>query len=219
MILRILEPEVMDTPDEARDYDSMDHREVNRRFVADFLHAGPARGTILDVGTGTAQIPIEFCHQSHEGRVVAIDLADEMLILARRNVAAAGLEARVQIERVNARGLPYADGAFDAVMSNSIIHHIPEPATAFAEMVRVCKPGGRLFVRDLLRPMDQESLLKIVEMYAGGANDHQRSLFGSSLHAALMRDEVGGLVAALGYPESSVQATSDRHWTWLATKP
>ena len=39
MLPRVLEPEVMDSPEEARDYDAMDHAEVNRRFVADFLTA------------------------------------------------------------------------------------------------------------------------------------------------------------------------------------
>lgn len=219
MLERILEPEVMDTPEEARDYDAMDHAEVNRRFVADYLAAGPARGSILDLGTGTAQIPIEFCRQSPSGSIVAIDLAEEMLAIARQNVAAAGFDDRIRLERVNARGLPYTDGAFDAVISNSIIHHIPEPASAFAEMVRVCKPGGRLFIRDLIRPANFETLQQLVKLYAADANDHQRSLFAASLHAALTVEEVRSLVQFLGFPPAGVQATSDRHWTWDATKP
>src|ERR1051325_11092068 len=61
---RVLEPEVMDSLDEAIDYDAMDHAEVNRLFVADFLQAAgrmAADAEILDLGTGTAQIPIEMC--------------------------------------------------------------------------------------------------------------------------------------------------------------
>ena len=218
MLQRILEPEVMDTPEEASDYDAMDHAEVNRRFVADFLQAGTATGTILDVGTGTAQIPIEFCRQSAEGLIVAIDLAEEMLRIARQNVMNAGLTERIRLERVNARGLPFPDGAFNAVMSNSIIHHIPEPSGAFAEMVRVCAIGGRLFLRDLLRPSDEKTLRNLVEMYAGDANDHQRAMFANSLHAALTLEEVRDIVTTLGFKAASVQATSDRHWTWAAVK-
>ena len=64
IIPRVLEPEVMDTPEEASDYDRMDHSEVNRRFASDFFSACPnPTGVILDVGTGTAQIPIEMCRQ------------------------------------------------------------------------------------------------------------------------------------------------------------
>ncbi|MEO8494759.1 MAG: hypothetical protein ABI614_06795 [Planctomycetota bacterium] len=57
---RILEPEVMDTPEEARDYNEMDHSEVNRIFLDDLLACGEIVGDILDLGTGTALIPIEL---------------------------------------------------------------------------------------------------------------------------------------------------------------
>ncbi len=61
---RQLEPELMDSPAEAVAYDQMDHAEVNRRFVDDLLDAiGTTEGelTVVDLGTGTAQIPIELC--------------------------------------------------------------------------------------------------------------------------------------------------------------
>src|SRR6476620_5625595 len=67
MLPRVLEPEVMDTPEEARDYDAMDHSAVNRVFVADFLAVWDGRGPVLDLGTGTALVPIEFCRQSRSG--------------------------------------------------------------------------------------------------------------------------------------------------------
>ena len=51
---RVLEPEVMDTYEEARDYDSMDHQAVNKLFVDDLLAVGNIGNDILDVGTGTA---------------------------------------------------------------------------------------------------------------------------------------------------------------------
>ena len=222
MLERVLEPEAMDTPDEATDYDSMDHSAVNRRFAADFL--APVRplaereGYTLDVGTGTAQIPIELCRQSPAIEIVAVDLADEMLKLARRNVERAGFGGRIRIEKVNGRRMDYPDGHFAAVVSNSIIHHIPQPAECFAEMVRVCAIGGRLFVRDLHRPDGEAELRHLVETYAGDANPHQRQLFAASLRAALTVAEVRALVGDLGFAPGSVSLTSDRHWTWSAAK-
>ena len=68
-----------------------------------------------------------------------------------------------------------------AVISNSIIHHIPDPSLCFAEMHRVCSGGGVLFVRDLLRPGDRATLAHLVNAYAAGANDHQRKMFADSL--------------------------------------
>jgi len=72
MLPRVLEPEVMDSPEEASDYDSMDHSEVNRVFVQDFLAFWHGSGTVLDVGAGTAQIPIELCQQSVTVHVIVV---------------------------------------------------------------------------------------------------------------------------------------------------
>jgi ubiquinone/menaquinone biosynthesis C-methylase UbiE len=218
-LARVLEPEVMDSADEARDYDAMDHGEVNRRFAADFLAECAAAGLgddagVLDLGTGTAQIPIELCTQSPRLSVVAIDLAAEMVQFARRNVERAGLQARIRVERFDAKELPYVDGEFSAVMSNSIVHHIPRPATVLAEAVRVVRPGGVVFVRDLTRPYDDAEVRQLVATYAGGCNAHQQTLFENSLRAALSVGEMREFVNDLGYDPAGVAATSDRHWTW-----
>jgi ubiquinone/menaquinone biosynthesis C-methylase UbiE len=214
MLSRVLEPEVMDTPEEARDYDAMDHSAVNRLFVADFLAVWDGRSPILDVGTGTAQIPVEFCRHSGRGDLIAVDLADHMLALARQNVGRAGFEGRIRLERVSGRAMSYPDGAFAAVMSNSIIHHIPEPRDCFAEMVRVAAPDATFFVRDLLRPRDEPALRHLVELYAADANERQRQMFSDSLRAALTLREVQAIIADLGFDPDGVRQTSDRHWTW-----
>jgi ubiquinone/menaquinone biosynthesis C-methylase UbiE len=219
MLPRILEPEVMDSLDEAVDYDAMDHSEVNRLFVDDFLAAvdrlrvsvRPVRA--IDVGTGTAQIPIELCRRADFVRVTAVDLASHMLQIGQRNVIRAGLETVIRLEQIDAKGLPYGDGEFSAVVSNSIVHHIPEPLAVVREMRRVLKAGGILFIRDLLRPADVATLDHLVASYAGDANAHQRQMFRDSLHAALTLDEVRGVLAAVGLPGDWVTQTSDRHWT------
>jgi len=219
MLPRILEPEVMDSLAEAVDYDSMDHSEVNRRFAEDFLAMAPDRlpgravCRVLDVGTGTAQIPIEICRRRNDLRVTAIDLAAHMLQVAQRNVISAGMTAQIKLEQVDAKTLPYPADEFDAVVSNSIVHHIPEPRSAFREMVRVVRSGGSLFVRDLLRPPDGQTLEKLVATYAGDANEHQRQMFQDSLHAALSHGEVRDLLRDAGLPEEWARQTSDRHWT------
>jgi ubiquinone/menaquinone biosynthesis C-methylase UbiE len=244
---RILETEVMDTLEEARDYDAMDHSAVNRVFVDDLLavlensnfqvgrfQTGPtsqprnleletrnsaepaALIDILDLGTGTALIPIELCRRFEKCRVMACDAAVHMLDQARYNLAAQNLGERIELRQVDAKALPFRETKFDVVMSNSIIHHIPEPIMVLREAVRVVRPGGLLFIRDLLRPDSEAQRQWLVETYAAGANDHQRQMFADSLHAALTLEEIRDLVAALGFQRNSVQQTSDRHWTWVA---
>lgn len=236
MLPRTLEPEVMDTAEEAADYDAMDHSAVNRVFVDDFLAAlawvapdaarpaGDAakRNTtpkFLDVGTGTALIPIELARRGLPCRITAIDLAGEMLALARQNIAAAGLADVISLEQVDAKGLPYPDAEFDAVISNSIVHHIPVPRGTLAEMCRVLRPGGVLFVRDLLRPETDDAVEHLVRTYAGGETPRQQQLFRQSLHAALTVDEVAALLAELDLPSDWVRPSSDRHWTIAGRRP
>ncbi len=214
MLPRVLEPEVMDSAEEARAYDAMDHSAVNRVFVADFLAVWNRRNPVLDMGTGTAQIPIALCRLVPTAQVVAVDLAEQMLRLGQENVHRAGLEECVQLQRHDAKQLPYPAGYFAAVLSNSIVHHIPEPQQVLAEMVRVTMPGGLLFVRDLLRPAEEATLQQLVATYAGDATAHQRQLFADSLRAALTLAEIRDRVATLGFDPATVQQTTDRHWTW-----
>lgn len=232
MLDRVLEPEVMDTALEAVDYDAMDHAEVNRRFVDDLLAvlngtelaAAGRTCRLMDLGTGTAQIPIALVRRARETNfaakleIAAVDLAAEMLVIAKQNVIAAGMFDVIRLERLDAKTLPYPPNRFSVVASNSIVHHIPEPREALEEAVRVTAAGGLLFFRDLLRPNDEAELAKLVDLYTIGANAHQRQLFAQSLRAALTVSEVQELVKSLGFDASTVKATSDRHWTWAGWK-
>lgn len=226
MLKRVLEPEVMDTPDEANDYNKMDHSQVNRQFVDDFLltiqdvmRTADEHLRVFDAGTGTALIPIELMQRGFPGTVIASDLAEQMLIVARQNVAAKQLESSIELVLRDCKKLTDADETYDAVMSNSIIHHIPEPKHALAELWRILKPGGVLFVRDLLRPQDQKTLGHLVQTYAGQSNAHQQQMFRESLHAALSIEEVRQFIVPLAMPLETVRATSDRHWTLSTRKP
>jgi ubiquinone/menaquinone biosynthesis C-methylase UbiE len=227
---RTLEPEVMDTEEEARDYDAMDHAQVNTRFCEDLLAmcAGATPGRVLDVGTGTARIPIELCRRDARVEVHAIDLARHMLMLGERNVARAGLEGRIRLGQLDAKATPWAAGTFDTVLSNSIVHHIPQPQRVLREMWRLVRPQGALFVRDLERPDDARRVAALVETYAPlpdvppeirAMYQRQRALFEASLFAALTAGEVRAMVEPLGIPAGAIQTTSDRHWTLACVKP
>lgn len=220
MLARVLEAEVMDTEAEARDYDAMDFAEVNRAFVADFRRIWDTSTPVLDLCTGTARIPIELCrqHPLDDLTIVAVDLAEHMLALARRNVADAGLAERITLVKADAKQLPFPAASFAAVLCNGSVHHLPDPFDCFAETHRVCESGCTIFVRDLLRPATEDELQHVVKAHAAEANDHQRAMFAASLRAALTLDEVRAAVGRLGYGPDSVQQSSARHWTWAAVR-
>jgi ubiquinone/menaquinone biosynthesis C-methylase UbiE len=217
-LTRVLEPEYMDTPEEATEYDAMDHSTVNRKFAEDFLVTARPGNDILDLGTGTALIPVELCRLDKALRIMASDAAVSMLELARYHVEAEGLRSRIQLHHGDAKKLGFAGDYFDAVISNSLIHHIPEPLLVLREVVRVVKPGGRVFLRDLARPQNDAEVERLVQHYAGTETDVARQLFRQSFHAALSLEEIQDLVESLGFDKNDVTMTSDRHWTWSAQK-
>jgi ubiquinone/menaquinone biosynthesis C-methylase UbiE len=218
---RVLEEELMDTAEEAIGYDAMDHSVVNARFVADFLaeHGSSRGGWYIDIGTGTALIPLILATTDRSAQIKALDAASHMLTLARNHVEKAGLSSQIELVLHDAKKVPFPDGSFEAVISNSIVHHIPSPEIAITEMVRLVAPGGTLFVRDLARPVDQARLDSIVNRYAADAPAIARAMFADSLHAALTTTEVADILEKAGLPRTAVAMTSDRHWTIIWQRP
>lgn len=219
MLQRVLEPEVMEDRDEAVEYDAMDHSEVNRQFVLDLIAAGPLGNDCLDLGTGTALIPMELCHQNQDVRIMAADASSAMLDLARYHLEIRGLMHRVQLHLVDAKKLVFQDKYFDTVMSNSLVHHLPKHDSFLPEVWRVLRDGGMLFIRDLCRPDSHEALESLVEQHAANETEHSRQMLRQSLHASLTLDEVRELAAQAGLDSAILEMTSDRHWTLIARKP
>jgi ubiquinone/menaquinone biosynthesis C-methylase UbiE len=237
MLARALEPELMDTAENAAQYDAMDHSAVNAVFVNDLLLAyadvlrvdwsrirpcwvKPERRTnrILDLGAGTAQILVELARRSPHSHITAVDAAQKMFEVARTNIADANLVDSIELVLADAKQLPFEDASFDIVISNSIVHHIPAPCDVIEEAIRVTATGGLLFHRDLARPSNEAELERLVATYTGNANAYQQKLFGDSLRAALTAREMADLVAEFGFARDTVRMTSDRHWTWTARK-
>lgn len=210
---RVTEPEVMDSPQEAIEYDAMDFLDVNTAFAELALELGPPQGLILDAGTGTARIPILMCQRRPQWRIIGIDLAQSMLDVGQKNLEQSGLQQQIQLELVDAKQLPYPDEHFDMVVSNSLIHHLPNPLPFLLELKRVLKSKGAILLRDLLRPDSQQSLDAIVERVVADCNAHQTQLFRDSLHAAFTLDEVNELMQQAGLEGVRVYQSSDRHWT------
>lgn len=215
---RILEPEVMDTWEEAIAYDAMDFTEVNTLFAQQAIALGPNAGTILDVGTGTARIPILInqlliSQKRPEWQITAIDLAENMLKIGAENVKKAGLQQQIFLEIVDAKQMPYQNEQFDLVISNSIVHHLPDPLPFFQELKRVLKPNGGIFIRDLLRPIDTATMHRLVERIGPEYDQQQKKLFRDSLNAAFTLEEIQEIIEKADLKDVKIYQSSDRHWT------
>lgn len=217
MLQRVLEPEVMDSWEESTAYDAMDFAEVNGDFARTAVKLHPQAVRVLDIGTGPAQIPILLCQEQSCYQVWGVDLAQSMLVLGRRNVEEAGLLQRITLELADGKRLPYPNWDFDLVVSNSVVHHVPEPIDLFREVGRLVTPRGAVLLRDLVRPESVEEIDRIVAA-AGDFDGRQRQLLWDSLHAALTLAEVEELAKAANLKAGKLYKSSDRHWT-LAIPP
>jgi ubiquinone/menaquinone biosynthesis C-methylase UbiE len=212
-IERILEPEVMDTWLEATAYDAMDFEAVNTAFAADAVELDSNAVKILDAGTGTARIPILMCKIRPQYLFTAVDLAQSMLIIGQRNVEVAGLMQRIRLERVDTKRMPYPDLEFDTIVSNSLVHHLPEPLSFFQEVNRLVKPGGAILIRDLIRPESDREIDDLVLQIGSEYDSHQQDLFRDSLKAALTLAEVQDLIDRANISKVELVRSSNLHWT------
>jgi ubiquinone/menaquinone biosynthesis C-methylase UbiE len=210
---RILEPEVMDTWLEATAYDAMDFATVNTAFAKDAIDLDRDAVKILDVGTGTARIPILMCQQRSQYLVTGVDLAQSMLILGQRNVEEANLSQRIRLERVDSKRMPYPDLEYDMVVSNSLVHHLPDPLSFFGEVKRLVRPDGAILIRDLIRPESDRSVDDLVTKFGGDYDEQQQQLFRDSLKAALTLTEVQELCDRVGFKQVNISQTSELHWS------
>lgn len=210
---RTPEPKPEDPYLESVEYQAMDHSEVNRKFVQDLLK-GPTGPRVIDLGCGPAGIPIELCLQSSTIEILAIDEEPEMLDLAKRDIDAAGFLERIMLAQGDASDIDWLDeDAADTIISNSLLHHMEKPHLGLETAVRLAKPSGRIFLRDLARPDTDIEVEQLVQQYCGRESQNAQQLFRQSLHASLTVEEVRDLCVALGIAPESVQMSSDRHWT------
>lgn len=144
---------------------------------------------VLDVGTGTAKIPIRFVHQLSPANLVALDISHAMLKKARDNIRAKRLTRRIYLVCADAERLPFRNGTFDLVCSHSTLSHFAGPLHPLEEIVRVTKKGCRFLIRDLRRP--SANLLDwYVRIFGIGLDGNRKKLFRESLLSGLTNREL-----------------------------
>jgi ubiquinone/menaquinone biosynthesis C-methylase UbiE len=108
---------------------------------------------VLDVACGAGHASETVAPRVRE--VVGIDLSGTLLELGAKRLREAGI-TNVLLQEGNAEALPFVDESLDLVFCRSALHHMANPAQAVAEMVRTCRPGGRVVLSDLLAPSPEE---------------------------------------------------------------
>jgi ubiquinone/menaquinone biosynthesis C-methylase UbiE len=215
-LVRVLEPEEMAGAEEAAEYDRMDFSATDNVFAQRAAELASPGGWIVDIGCGNAKIPLAIAALVPTSPVCGVEMSSEMLAVAVGNRAnVSEFAGRVTFIRGDAKNLPFAGKSIGLVVSNSLIHHIPDPRFVFHEIARIVKTAERprILIRDLLRPESEAALLSLSEKYSGSWSPSQRRLYEDSLHAALSLEEVREYAAAAGLRGVHVEQITDRHWS------
>jgi SAM-dependent methyltransferase len=104
---------------------------------------------VLEVACGAAHV--SEVAAPHVRQVVGIDLTPELIAIGAERLSAAGVK-NVLLQEGNAAALPFVDASFDLVMCRASVHHFADPSASVAEMARVCRPGGRVVISDMITP-------------------------------------------------------------------
>lgn len=213
VIDRILEPEIMDDPDQVRAYAEADFGSENQGFVDRFLglYEDLDEAHILDMGCGPGDIPFRLVRAHPSCRVTGVDASAPMVEWANRLKIQGGLENRLTFLCRRFQDLSM-DRPVDAVISNSLIHHVPNPLRFWYALKTFIKPGGPVLVMDLLRPESKEDARALVDQYASEEPERLRKDFFNSLLASFTEDEVASQLAELNLSRLMVDVPDDRHW-------
>ena len=210
---RTLEPELMDDPDQALAYAGADFERENQGFVDRFREHFPefTEGHILDLGCGPGDIPVRFAQALPACRITAVDASKPMMKLAGEVVKQAGLADRIILCCERFQDISLAEPV-DALVSNSLLHHVPNPLQFWYRLRQLVKRDSPVLVMDLLRPDSQEEAQAIVQHYAAQEPEILRRDFFCSLLASFTEDEVAAQLAEMNLSRLVIDVVDDRHW-------
>lgn len=118
--------------------------ENSAKYLESHLEDGLA---LLDVGCGPGTITVDLATRTPNGRVVGIDLSEEIIIKAKASNASS-LQKNCSFEIGDVYNLDFPENSFDIVHAHQLLQHLTKPVEAIKEMHRVVRPGGIIALRD-----------------------------------------------------------------------
>jgi SAM-dependent methyltransferase len=179
---------------------------------------------VLDLGSGGGiDVLLSARRVGPRGRAFGLDMTEEMLVLARRNQAAAGVE-NAEFLLGEIEDVPLPDASVDVIISNCVINLSADKQRVLSEAFRVLRPGGRFAVSDIvIRGELPESIRRSLELWAGcvaGAleeNDYREMLERAGFTDIDVEptriyqiDETRDLARRMGVSDSDIEAMQGR---------
>ena len=174
---RLPEPELMNDAEQAAAYAFADFEEPHSRFIELFRETFPAEvamGAVLDLGCGPGDITIRFVRAFPECVAHGVDGAAAMLAHGRSRLEREGLGERVRLIEGYLPGASLPLSGYDAVISNSLLHHLHDPMVLWQTLKAYAKPGAPVFIMDLLRPAGREQARVLGPGVVGDVDQHRQ---------------------------------------------
>jgi ubiquinone/menaquinone biosynthesis C-methylase UbiE len=136
-------------------YDQMQRRFRDKGWIETqaIIKSGITKGAALEVGSGPGYLGLEWVKHTRDTTLTGLDISADMIAVARRNAREYGLVERTEYMEGSGAAMPFGDSKYDCVFSNGSLHEWSDVQQTLAEMWRVLKPSGRLFLSDLRRDM------------------------------------------------------------------
>lgn len=212
---RVTEPELMDDDENARAYAGIDFGAPHQNFITLFQRAFAERqigGYALDLGCGPGDITRRFARAFPQCSVHGVDGAPAMLRYGHE-ITAQDAETRDRVELFLGMlpGATLPRSHYDVVISNSLLHHLPDPQVLWQAVRQFATPGAPVFVMDLRRPNSIEEAQALVELHAANDPEVFKLDFYHSLLAAFTPDEIRDQLREAGLDHFQVMTETDRH--------
>ncbi|OAG27532.1 class I SAM-dependent methyltransferase [Thermodesulfatator autotrophicus] len=211
---RILEPELMLDDEQAKAYASADFSAPHQMFVDLFQKIfGPdIKGVVLDLGCGPADISVRFAKAYPDCLIHGVDGSPAMLKYGQQRIEQEKLTSRIKLILGKIPEVELPQSFYDAVIVNSLLHHLPDPLLMWETIKEVAKPQSPILVMDLLRPESPEKARKLVEKYAANEPEVLKKDFYHSLLAGFTPEEINKQLKAQDLSHFKVEVITDRHF-------
>ena len=214
---RCLEPELMNGDAQVQAYASADFSSGDRATVEgvqqliDRTSPLPPEPLVVDLGCGPGNITLRLAELFPHARIIGIDGAEAMLVLARERAQRQSVDISFLCLTLQEVLQGTLLGKADLVVSNSLLHHLHQPDLLWKVTRGLAAPGCRVFHRDLRRPASSAEVQQLLLKHLPSAPPVLQHDFAASLAAAFEPQEVTAELRTVGLDQLAVVAEDDRY--------
>lgn len=211
---RVPEPDLMIDTEQAAAYARADFSQPHDFFVSLCIEKFGVFGlgeNVIDLGCGSCDVTLRLAKAYVNSKFVAIDGSQEMLKHGKRAISGSGKSSQIKVQHLYLPTRQLGNKAYDAVVSNSLLHHLKDPQDLWGSVKWTAKPGAAIFVMDLMRPKSVKIAEQLVAENAGDEPEILRRDFYHSLCAAYCPEEIKDQLIRAELSSLSVEVVSDRH--------